>query len=675
MKLVSISVSISLIFLFGIYDSKGENDEIHAGTKVKKQKLSTPEECARQCTEGEEPKTCHYHFTVEYFATLTKACTLCTSNTTTRLVPDCQCVTADGYETSSILTANRMFPGPAIMVCQNDYVVVDVTNRIPGTGLTIHWHGLLQKNYQHYDGVPYITQCPIQEGTTFRYQFRANNAGTHFWHSHVALQKVDGLVGPLIVRRPKNQEPFNNIWDFDGLDNVIMVTDFIHEGAGNRFPGTLIRKSGQLPDSFFINGLGQWTDTMTGTTTNTPLARFNVTAGHRYRFRMINSCGFTCAVQMTIEGHNLTVIATDGIPIKPVLASSITSSSAERYDFILDTDKEPKHYWIQLRALGACGVPKIQQLAILSYDSAPARPDWTKPTYDVGLDPGIILNALNVRCDDSENSSKFICLDQLESAEEMYNGMVEEESAIKLYVPFGFHTYSEEEIFKAGTYKRFLVANHPIVALVGNISNVLPPSPYLSQRLDIPEDRICSSNNLPLSCQHEIPCNCYHLEKIPLNSLVEIVLIDEAQIPGLSHPFHLHGHIFHIINEGRAKDHNITSISLQKIIELDRNGMLKRNFKKQVSKDTYAVPNNGYSIIRFRADNPGYWLFHCHFVYHLEVGMGLVFQVGEHSDMPKTPEHFPKCNNFVPQISDPYEMYQGEQKNAVPKLPEKLLAM
>lgn len=152
-----------------------------------------------------------------------------------------------------------MYPGPAIMVCLKDYVVIDVNNQVPGNGLTIHWHGLFQKNYQHYDGVPFVTQCPIHEGMTFRYQFRANNAGTHFWHSHVALQKVDGLAGPLIVRRPKNQEPYNHIWDHDELDNVIMFTDLIHDSAEDRFPGTSLCKSGQLPDSFFINGLGQWT--------------------------------------------------------------------------------------------------------------------------------------------------------------------------------------------------------------------------------------------------------------------------------------------------------------------------------------------------------------------------------------------------------------------------------
>lgn len=81
---------------------------------------------------------------------------------------DCQCVLADGVE-RGILTANRMIPGPSIQVCQGDKVVIDVENHIEGMEVTIHWHGVWQRGSQYYDGVPFVTQCPIQEGSTFRY--------------------------------------------------------------------------------------------------------------------------------------------------------------------------------------------------------------------------------------------------------------------------------------------------------------------------------------------------------------------------------------------------------------------------------------------------------------------------------------------------------------------------
>lgn len=75
---------------------------------------------------------------------------------------------ADGVE-RGVLTANRMIPGPSIQVCENDKVVIDVENHMEGMEVTIHWHGIHQRGSQYYDGVPFVTQCPIQQGNTFRY--------------------------------------------------------------------------------------------------------------------------------------------------------------------------------------------------------------------------------------------------------------------------------------------------------------------------------------------------------------------------------------------------------------------------------------------------------------------------------------------------------------------------
>ena len=69
-------------------------------------------------------------------------------------------------------------------VCQGDRIVVDVQNNMAGSEVTIHWHGLWQRGTQYMDGVPMLTQCPIHEGQTFRYDFIANNPGTHYYHSH-----------------------------------------------------------------------------------------------------------------------------------------------------------------------------------------------------------------------------------------------------------------------------------------------------------------------------------------------------------------------------------------------------------------------------------------------------------------------------------------------------------
>lgn len=56
---------------------------------------------------------------------------------------------------------------------------------------------------------------------------------------------------------------------------------------------------------------------------------------------------------------------------------------------------------------------------------------------------------------------------------------------------------------------------------------------------------------------------------------------------------------------GRSPDSNIKKINLKHALEWDRKGLLHRQFAKPPLKDTIAVPNNGYVVLRFRADNPG----------------------------------------------------------------------
>lgn len=137
-------------------------------------------------------------------------------------------------------------------------VIVDVKNIVPGNHLSIHWHGIYQKDWQHYDGVPFLTQCPISECSTFRYQWRAQNPGSHFWHAHSGLHKADGVDGPIIIREPPEFYPNRDLFDHDNFDNFMFIQDWLHNNALDHFPGTSINSIGQNPDNFLINGRGQW---------------------------------------------------------------------------------------------------------------------------------------------------------------------------------------------------------------------------------------------------------------------------------------------------------------------------------------------------------------------------------------------------------------------------------
>lgn len=93
---------------------------------------------------------------------------------------------------------NNMYPGPEIRVPENEWVEVELVNKSPENH-TIHWHGMILAN--EMDGVPMGTQYPVFNGQSFKYLFRAQPAGTHFYHCHVmtTLHQMAGLVGSLIV--------------------------------------------------------------------------------------------------------------------------------------------------------------------------------------------------------------------------------------------------------------------------------------------------------------------------------------------------------------------------------------------------------------------------------------------------------------------------------------------
>lgn len=199
-----------------------------------------------------------------------------------------------------------------------------------------------------------------------------------------------------------------------------------------------------------------------------------------------------------------------------------------------------------------------------------------------------------------------------------------------------------------------------LISLIDEISYISPPSPMLSQYNDIPATAFCNGDNRPMNCAEN--CECVHKIDLPLDSIVEVVLIDEVHQINISHPFHLHGAPFYVIGMGRSLEENNTRMNLKLALDLDRRGLLERKYARPSLRDTVAVPNNGYTVIRFRADNPGVWLFHCHFQFHIVIGMNLIFQIGSPNDWPPVPINFPKCGNYLPPIEELREEKTAPQR-------------
>lgn len=103
----------------------------------------------------------------------------------------------------------------------------------------------------------------------------------------------------------------------------------------------------------------------------------------------------------------------------------------------------------------------------------------------------------------------------------------------------------------------------------------------------------------------------WSIKKCGKTKLYDFLFFVAVQQPNLSHPFHLHGYGFSVVGIGRSPDTNVKKINLKHALDLDRRGLLHRQYNLPPTKDTIAVPNNGYVVLRFRADNPGKSLNNC----------------------------------------------------------------
>lgn len=226
---------------------------------------------------------------------------------------------------------NGQIPGPAIRVDEGDRVRVIVENALPDA-TTVHWHGV-DVNWQA-DGVPNITQKPIEPGETFVYEFTAKPGGTRWYHAHgkdhvTAAQQLDmGLSGAFII------EPKNPAYTYDREYTVILdeweITpegvnpSIAHVHGAGGMPGM-----SPIPDfnTFTFNGrIFPYTEVL------------KVKENEKVLIRLINA-GTHAVHPMHLHGHNYQVIGRDGNPLPASLDRNvITLHPGETVELLVTTD-------------------------------------------------------------------------------------------------------------------------------------------------------------------------------------------------------------------------------------------------------------------------------------------------------------------------------------------------
>src|SRR6266571_5157062 len=99
---------------------------------------------------------------------------------------------------------NGRAPGPTIQVNQGDRIRIIVDNHLP-EATSMHWHGFEIPN--DMDGAPGSSQDPIAPGGRFVYEFTLNQEGSYFYHSHMAMQEMMGMIGAFIMHPKESYKP------------------------------------------------------------------------------------------------------------------------------------------------------------------------------------------------------------------------------------------------------------------------------------------------------------------------------------------------------------------------------------------------------------------------------------------------------------------------------------
>ena len=243
-------------------------------------------------------------------------------------------------------------PGPLLRARAGDLLRVRVDNDLP-VSTSVHWHGIALRN--DMDGVPGVTQAPIEAGDRFTYEFTAPDPGTYFYHPHSGVQLDRGLFGVLLVDDPDEAGGYDVEWTVvldDWVDGTGRTPDDVlralagptagggsmpgHDMGGMRGAGGMDHggmRMGEAMTSPLLGGAGDVDHPHHLLNGRIPAAPRTFTArpGRRARIRIVNA-GSDTAFRVALGGHRLTVTHSDGFPVVPAVTDALLVGMGERFD-------------------------------------------------------------------------------------------------------------------------------------------------------------------------------------------------------------------------------------------------------------------------------------------------------------------------------------------------------
>lgn len=495
---------------------------------------------------------------------------------------------ADDAERRNVILVNDQFPGPEIRCTKGDTVVVTVHNMMTTESTTIHFHGLLQTNTSFYDGTAGITQCMVAPDDSFTHKFKAEEAGTYWYHPHVGMSRLEGGYGAFIIE-DSEPEPFT----YDSEASILV----------NEWYGKSLQS---LETGLLEVGSFTWVGDGSGIQVNGASQHsLQVVPGSVHRLRVINVASLHF-LTFTIEGHDMTIVEADGSLTQPVTVRTLGISPGQRYSVLVRMDQPVGNYSITWNDNYRGLTPDLEQTMVLQYVQA------TAPGAEAGAESSDRAQDQGAEAVEVGNGEPGWELRLLKSRDAQ--DIPDATREIKFKVT--------QEWVEPNGERNGKTATASLKWLLNGVPFKPPSTPYLLQSAYGLDPKHMKSFQEPV-----------RLEK---DEVVDVVLQNGAAGNGVceQHPLHLHGHKFWVIAQGSGSygDGQDVEENLVDPIRRDTVTVFPRQSHKHVvggeMKPFTPLPAGqdcGWVKFRFVADNPGMWFMHCHTDWHALMGMGVVF--------------------------------------------------
>ncbi|KAK1298563.1 Laccase-17 [Acorus calamus] len=526
--------------------------------------------------------------------------------------------------TKAMVTVNGRYPGPKIFTREGDRLLVKVVNHV-SNNITIHWHGVRQLLSGWADGPAYVTQCPIQTGQSYVYNFTVvGQRGTLWWHAHISWLRST-VHGPIVIlpklgvpypfKKPYKEVPII-FGEWFNADPEAVIKQALQTGGGPN-----------VSDAYTING---FPGPLYNCSSAKDTYKLKVKPGKTYMLRLINAA-LNDELFFSIANHTVKVVEADAVYVKPFDTNVVLITPGQTTNILLETQNSHSNatFLMEARpyATGQGTFDNTTTAATLEYHPNPNSGNSLKQLPL--LRPK--LPALN----DTAFATSFVS--KLRSLN-------------KLQVPTNI---DKRFFFTVGLGTSPCPKNHTcqgpngtkFAASVNNVSFALPTTTDLLQAYFFGKSAGVYKTNFPIDPLHPFnytgtPPNNTMVSKdtkvvvLPFNTTVELVMQDTSILGAESHPLHLHGYNFYVVGQGFG---NYDSLK----------DPLKFNLVDPVERNTVGVPSGGWIAVRFKADNPGVWFMHCHLEVHLSWGLRMAWVVlngdGPGEKLPPPPSDLPKC--------------------------------